>query len=1113
MKQNILFSEFLLVEVFAERFLLKSFCLLILSVLICFRTSANNSRFPALLSLQQNFVVKGQVKDENGENLPGVNVIVKGTTTGATTDANGNYSLTTENNNAALIFSFVGYKSQEVAINNRSQVDVTLTPDILSLGEVVVMGYNTQDRRDITGSVVTIDENELKSLPSNNFAQQLQGRAAGVTVGNDNSPGGGVSIRIRGVGSVTGNNDPLYVIDGVPTTGNLNQINQNDIETIQVLKDASAASIYGSRANNRVVIITTKKGKAGATKVSYDMYEGVQVPGNGPDMVNSQQYVDVLWADYRSRGLTNPDGTLTVADPRFGGGATGVIPDYIFSTTNVGGVMENDPIFSGTTPEALYTANYNDPQFNISKFLIYKPDKEGTDWYDVMFRSAPIRSHNLTVSGGSDQGRFAVSAGYFEQHGILINNNFKRYSLRANTEFSIKNKIRFGENLQLSFSDGVGYINPRTEFSPIIAYRTVPYQPLQDIAGNPIGHRLEEDNGYIDAIRNKDNHDYTTLIFGNLYGEADIAKNFTFRSSGGFDYKTFNRQQFISKADESDFKNRNAELTISNNYALNLTWTNTLNYQRSFDDHTLQVLVGAEAITQKYRNIEGRKNTFAFETPPYRFLDAGSQVSFLGGSGEDASLFSVFGKVDYKFRNRYLLSATLRRDASSRFSPAHRWGTFPAVSAGWLVSEESFMQSATFINSLKLRAGWGITGNQDIDPYNQYSTFVASSVTSSYPITGANSGANNLFTGVEARRNGNPDAQWEEQSMLNVAADITILNKLDFTAEWYNRVTSKLLLIAPAPATGGQNAVPARNVGEVRNRGIDLSLNYRGGNVNGFTYGIGINWSAYRNEVAKLYDATTPFIPGLSISRDQIFTRTAVGKPISSFYGMTNEGVFHSQEEADTYVTQFGDRLVFNQPGRLKYKDVNGDLVVDGTDLAFIGNPHPKFTYGINLTAAYKGFDLTLFVMGVYGNDIYNFQRESLDIMYSAGNVASKSTRILNYWRPDNADSNIPIPNSDAATQEMRTSSYFIEKGSYLRAKNLQIGYTLPAALLSKAGIDRLRIYVQGANLFTITDYEGMDPEINVQSYGTRGADTDRGVDRAPYPAAKTYLVGLQLGF
>ncbi len=744
--------------------------------------------------------------------------------------------------------------------------------------------------------------------------------------------------------------------------------------------------------------------------------------------------------------------------------------------------------------------------------MIHRPDKNGVDWYDVIFRNAPIRNYNLTVSGGSEGGRFAISADYFEQQGVLIENNFKRYSLRANTEFNIKKRVRFGENMLIAFSDGVGYINARTEFSPIISYRTVPLQTTADIAGNPIGHRLGEDNGFIDAVRNKDNHEYTSLIFGNIYGEADILKDLTFRTSVGFDYKNFNSQVFLPIANESDFEptSQAASLTVATNYALNLTWTNTLNYQKTFGDHGLQVLLGTEAITQKFEDINGQKNTFAFEFPAYQYLSAASQINYLNGAAIESSLFSLFGKIDYKFRDKYLFSATLRRDASSRFATSNRWGTFPAFSLGWIVSEEGFLKSIEAINTLKLRVGWGITGNQEIDPYNQYSTFAVSNVTSSYPVTGGNSGASNLYPGVEALRFGNPDAQWEEQSMLNLGVDVSLFNKLEFTAEWYDRTTSKLLLTAPAISTGGQNAIPAKNVGEMQNRGVDLSLEYKGGNVSGFHYSIGVNWSTYENEVTELYDASTPFINGLGISRSQIFTRTEVGKPISSFYGMICDGVFQSQGDADSHPTQFGDRSLYNQPGRLKFSDLNGDGVIDENDVTFIGNPHPEFTYGINLTAGYKGFDANLFLLGVQGNDLYNFQRQTLELM---GFGANKSARILDYWSPENPNSNFPTPNTLASANEIRTSSYFIEDGSYLRAKTFQVGYTFPNALISKAGLDRLRVYLQASNLFTITDYKGLDPEVNVQSYGNRGTDLDRGVDRGIYPAAKTYMIGLQLGF
>ncbi|HKY54327.1 MAG TPA: SusC/RagA family TonB-linked outer membrane protein, partial [Anaerolineales bacterium] len=895
-------------------------------------------------------------------------------------------------------------------------------------------------------------------------------------------------------------------VDGVQTMGNLNQLNPNDIESMQVLKDAAAASIYGARANNGVIVITTRKGKASSTKVNYNMYEGIQSQGRSPEQLNSQQLIDIIWADYKSRGLTNPDGTLTVPDERFGGQAKGVIPDYILSTKK--GVMAGDPSI-GDNPLSVYTNDINDPAYNISKYAIYQPDKNGFDWYDATYDPAPIRNHNLSVTGGSEEGRFAVSADYYQHTGIVIHNSFKRYALRANTEFEIKDVIRIGENIQLSYTDAVGILL-RDAFSPVGGYMTSPYVVPYDIAGNYVGHRIAEDHSVSFLTRNKDNHGYTTRIFGNVYLEADLFKNLTARTSLGLDYNIYDKQSFNPKAPESDLKTQVDQLTFDWNKGQNLTWTNTLNYQKEFGQHYLQVLAGTEAVTQKYSNVSGNKNTLAFQNDSFHFFDAATQIGGLHGLGSESSLFSIFGKIDYKFRNRYLLSTTLRRDASSRFAPGHRWGTFPAVSAGWMISEESVMRSLPFITTLKLRAGWGITGNQDIDPYNQYTTYAYSSVSSSYPINGGLTGSANLYPGYDIRRVGNPEAQWEQQSMINIGLDVSLANHLSFTAEWYRRETSKLLLIVPSPATAGQNVIAASNVGEVRNNGIDLSLNYERSTIRGFSYGAGLVWSMYRNNVTSLYDASNPFIQGLLI-RQQIFTRTQVGQPLSSFYGMVNEGVFHSQEEADAAPTQFGNRSLYNQAGRLKYKDLNGDGIVNGDDVAFIGNPHPKFTFGINLNAAYKGFDFSIFAIGVYGNDIYNFQRQGTDLMLYESN---KSTRILDYWRPDNADSNIPTPNQAASAEEYyRTSTYFVEKGSYLRFKNIQIGYTLPSSLVSKLRMDKLRIYLQTNNPFTITSYMGTDPEINVKDYEVRGNEIDRGVDRGVYPAAKTYIIGLQVGF
>ena len=917
---------------------------------------------------------------------------------------------------------------------------------------------------------------------------------AGVQVGNDGQPGGDVSVRIRGIGSITGSSDPLYIIDGVPTQGGLNQLNANDIESLQVLKDAASASIYGARASNGVIIITTKRGKAGKTQVSLDTYTGFQqLTNRRPKFMNLDQYLDYAWKAAIAAGWVDP-ATGLPADAFLGNGPKAVLPDFIVAPGV--GVKAGDP-------------RADPAKYSIDNPIV-KPNLEGGDyWLQQLYRTAPIHSVNLTVSGASEKGRYALTAGYFDQQGILVFTGFKRYSVRSNTEFNVGKHVRIGENLSLSYTDDVKTFRFNDD-SPTALVNTQFLQPVYDIGGNFTGAKTNNfyGNPYATLYRNKDNHNYNGRVFGNVFTEADLLKGLTARTSFGIDFSTGNLSNFSPSTPEG----RGipvASLAVSNNYSLNWTWTNTLNYTAIIGSrHRVSVLAGTEAVKNKYRYFSTSKSGFAFENLDYRVLDAGESVLSSTGGASDAQLFSFFGKADYVFDDKYLFSATLRRDASSRFAPSHRWGTFPAFSAGWRISQESFLKNSSVVNDLKLRASWGKTGNQQIDAYNQYSTYATSSVSSSYDIAGT---GNSIQTGFAPRKVGNPDAQWEAQTMTNVGLDATLFKgRINVTLDVYDRKSDKLLLNVPHPATDGQLQFPAVNVGAMENKGIDLLLTYNGRGMNDqLRYGITANWSTYTNTVTSLYGVDNAFIPGANEAYSGVTTRTAVGHPISSFYGYIIDGFFQTQEEADKAPEQGGNRALLNQPGRWKFRDINGDGKVDANDQTFIGSPVPKFTYGLNLTASYRGFDATLFLQGVQGNDVYNGQLRNLNF----GSGASfPGIDLTNTWTPTNRNAALPALNPNADEWEIQNSTYFVEKGSYLRGKNAQLGYTLPQTLLQKVGLSRLRVYVQGANFFLLTKYRGLDPEVNVRYQGN-GSDLTTGVDRGVYPIARTYTVGLQLGF
>ncbi|WP_228450570.1 SusC/RagA family TonB-linked outer membrane protein [Chryseolinea soli] len=1100
-------------------------CCIALSATLCFMPEAvfSKARTPDS-PVAPEITIKGKVTEETGESLPGVNVLVKGTTTGTTTDSDGNFSLVVPDNSTSLIFSFIGYVTQEVSIDNRTEINVTLAVDIVSLSEVVVTGYGSQSKRDITGAVSTIASDRLLSTPSTNLGQAMQGKVAGVNVGNENSPGGGVMVRIRGFGTVT-DNSPLYVIDGVPTKGNLNTINQNDIESIQVLKDASSASIYGSRAGNGVVIITTKKGKAGKPVFTYDMYIGTQRPGKLLSMLNTQQYADLTWEARKNAGAVGANGNPVHA--QFGNGATPVIPDYIFPA----GAMEGDPrVAQDASGKYInYSNNIDAADFNKTKWLITKANKSGTNWLDEIFNPAPIQNHQIGVSGGNESGRYAMSLNYFDQKGIMIYTNFKRYSIRANTEFNINKKFRVGENLQIATTQRVNQPNGNSQESnpTSFAFRIQPIVPVYDVSGTTFAGTRGTDldnsrNPVADLWRNKDNIQREVRLFGNAYAEYDILENLTAKTSFGIDYNIFNFRDYTIRDIESAESRGSNSLKTTNNYEWTWTWFNTLTYNATINDiHKFNFILGVESIKDYYETFDASRTNFASDDIENRYLSGGTGVQTNNGGANNWSLASEFAKVNYNLKDKYLLEGTVRRDRSSRFSAANLVAYFPAVSAGWVFSEESFAQNMnTWLDRAKLRVGWGQTGNQEIGFYNPLTIFSTNPATSFYDLNGTRTTA---IPGYELTQFGNPKAKWETTTSTNIGLDVTLMNgKFDVNLDWYTRNTTDMLFPVAAPLTSGVATVPYQNIGTMRNRGIDLALAYHGQAMgNELTYNIEGNFSTYRNVVTKTNGDANTQLFGLNDERIQNFIVTQQNYPISSFFGYTIDGIFQTDDEAAAApVNNLGTNQ--NKAGRFKFRDVNNDGVINTKDLSIIGNPHPDFTYGININVNYKNFGLTLFGQGVYGNQIFNYVKYWTDFPTFAGN---RSTRMLNdSWRPGKTDAVLPqLTSSDQVS--ILPSTYYLESGSYFRFKNIQLTYTLPKGLVSKIGMSSVRVYVQGQNLWTITNYSGMDPEINLRNYTsgndrvggsfqyTAGTDRQLGVDGGAYPAAKQYLVGLNLTF
>jgi TonB-linked SusC/RagA family outer membrane protein len=1052
----------------------------------------------------EEIVVRGSVTDGQGKSLVGVSVKLKSSQAGTVTDSEGRFIIRVPEN-GVLVFTYVGYRVNEVEVDSKTNLTVNMVEEFSSLNQVVVTGYSSQSKRDITGSVVSIDADELNKVSSANVAQQLQGRSPGVTVTANNAPGGEPTVRIRGFGTIN-NNEPLYVIDGVPTKGGLNNINPNNIESMQILKDASAASIYGSRAANGVIIITTKKGKAGESKLTFDARYGIQTSNSAKKIdviIDPLSFADLRWTSLRNaKQLTNGN----PVDAQFGNGVNPVIPDYLLAGTRYG-LFEGDP----ATNPGLYNFSAD------NMYQITKANKAGTNWFDEIIESAaPIQEYNLGASGGTDKGRYAFGINYFNQEGILKFTSFDRFSLRANTEFLIKKKIKVGENLEVGQSENLGFFSNssvnNSDANPVgNAYRMPSIMPVYDIQGNYAGTRAsgfgsaQNPVGQLD--RGKNNSSKNSKVFGNLYVELDLLKNLTARSSLGFDYQSIEGNIYDLVNLEHSAPLSLNRLTNSKSTEFTTTWSNTLNYKASFNEvHNLQVLLGTEAIESSLKAFQGSRDGFISEDPDYMYLDAGSVALNNAGNGSEWALFSLFGRVNYKFKDRYLLEATLRRDGSSRFGQNHRYGMFPAFSAGWRISEESFMSDIKWIDNLNIRGAWGQTGNQEIGNYNGFTTYRTSLSTSSYDMNGTNT---SVLAGFDTQGYGNPDAKWETTTQTNIGIDATVLNgRLGFTVDWFERKTSNMLYQVRLPATQGEAVVPFVNVGSMSNKGVDVGVTFRNLNGSKFTYEIGANVSTYRNQIISLSGNNNESLISPLI-RSYSYARSAAGYPIYSFYGLAIDGIFQNEKEVQDHAPYPGYAEVNNGVttgvGKYKYRDVNGDGLISDADRTWIGNPHPDFTYGFNINLGYKNFDMTMFFQGVQGNDMISFVRRLTDFNELGNN---RSLRMYNQsWTPDNPNAVLPILDA-SDSRSLLPSSYFVEDGSYLRMKVLQIGYTLPSKMLTRIGFERVRIYVQAQNLFTITNYSGLDPEVNFTGSGTT---SQMGIDQGVYPASKIYQMGINI--
>lgn len=1017
--------------------------------------------------------VKGVVTDENGKALSGVSVAIKNTTRGTVTGSDGSYSITANSGNI-LTFTYVGYTVNELKVGSSEQYNVSLRPETQSLEQVIVIGYGTQKKSSLTGSVASVTGKTINELPVASVQQALQGRVAGVNVTNNGAPGTDPIVRIRGISSISYASDPLYVIDGLPT-GNLSNFDSKDVQSVEVLKDASAAAIYGSRATNGVIIITTKKGsRDGKAHVNLDSYIGVQSPWKKVDLLNTDQYLQYERALNGAAGIAKP--------PR--------LQDANF----------NSPIYDGTTQTYAQT---------------------NTNWQDEYFKNGMITQSNLSVGGGNDRSRYYMSGGYFKQDGIAQGVNYQRGNFRVNAEHNISKVFTVGENLLLSYSkqrfDNTS--GNRTRIANVV--RSLPYLPVRD--PTTLG-------GYRNAENSVDGADPTNpvedaLLLGDanrqifkLLGSAYVQVNFTpwlnFRSTFGADYVTQYQHQFSPIFND---KGRNATVATINDQRANrntLLFTEQLTFDKTFGKHHVNAIAVFES--QDGKNF-GETQTGNQSTNDIQTLTGATNVTAF--STRTATLItSYIGRVNYDFAGKYLLSGAIRRDGLSVWAPGKKYQNFPSFSAGWRVDQEGFMKELSAVSELKLRGGWGITG---LNAIGIFPALQNSILANEYPwqaVVQANGATypfgNTLTVGNASYYNqlASSSLEWEKTNQLNLGIDLGLWrNKVTITAEWYKRKTDNLILTIPTPSSFGFGGAGSQlNAASMENSGVDIQAAYN--KTSGkFTWNLSGNIGFIKNKILNLNTPNATIDAGADADfGNGNITRTVAGQPIQSFYGYVVDGIFQSQDEVNKSPTQISgtDATKSTSAGDLKFKDLNNDGKITADDRTFLGSYIPKFTYALNYSASYNNFDLSVFFQGVSGNKIYDgtrVLREGMARLFGAG------VEVLDAWTSSHTNTNIPRAISGDPNQNVRVSSRWIEDGSYFRLKNIILGYNIPAATLrniTKGTVASFRVYVASQNLLTFTGYKGWDPEI-----GSKNTTLTNGIDYGQYPAARSFQIGLQVGF
>jgi TonB-linked SusC/RagA family outer membrane protein len=980
--------------------------------------------------------VSGRVVSEKEEPMPGVNIVLKGTTIGTVTDQDGRYAVSIPDNQTSpvLVFSFIGYSTIEETVNGRTSINVTMAPDMRTLNEVVVIGYQEVKRSDIMGAVGVVDADEMKRMQVSSLGEMLQGRASGVTVTSSGAPGQTSSVKIRGTNSLLGQDAPLYVIDGMFINGPFPDFNPNDIESVQVLKDAAATALYGSRGMNGVIVITTKRGKVGAPKVDYNTYVGWQnVPKKLP-LMNAEQYRVV---------------------------------------------------------NAIAYQNNAEPAQNLNQGV-------DTDWQDELFRTGSIKEHNLTLSGANDNANYLISANYFDQKGAIVGPSFKRYQLRVNSDIK-RGRVTIGQSMMLSHN-----LTTRTNGLPFIdVLRMLPTIPVRDPnTRSGFGHGDVNNNTFgtnpIGLQEHYSNTGTTNKIFGSLYGELQIFSFLKYKLNLGLDYSQHRNKYFerIGRIRQNNPDGGPAYVDDNWMEFFNLLAENTLNFNKDFGKHSISALAGFT--TQKdnfnriYAHTEGINGEFWVQ-------DNGTSSPRTGGSQTIGGLRSLLGSFNYDFDDKYFFQFNVRRDGSSKFGNENQYATFPSASVAWRIKKESFMQGLDALTDLKLRASYGTVGNQAIP---DYATQAVINYNLNYVLNGS------VAPGAANRRLVNENLRWESKTTTNFGLDLGLLeNRVMLTAEYFVSKTKDLLIEVPIPMTAGNNGPnPYDNLAAIQNKGLELALTYQN-EVRDFNYSATANFTSIRNKVLDLIPANG----NLPLYGFRQVPRTAIGTAVADYYVLVTDGIFQTQQEVDSYVSPSTGLPIMPgaQPGDIRFVDSDGDGDIDFDDRQVVGSPFPKFEYGINLSASWKGFDASIFFNGVAGNLIFNEGRWWTGRYDDNGNYRTDD----NFWTEANSSNTVPRPrHADPTRNPVYNSDRWIEKGDYFRLKNVQIGYSFPQELMGKTRLlTSLRLYATGQNLLTFTKYTGYDPEVT--GFLGNSGFFGRGMDIGNFPVLRSMSIGLQAGF